>query len=78
MKNPSLLLPALLALALPAQAAESPVRRVNVIHIIADDLNMDLGCYSHSIVKSPNIDRLAARGVRFDRAYCNDTDFQTE
>ena len=63
MKNPSLLLPALLALArFPAQAAESPVRRVNVIHIIADDLNMDLGRYSHSIVKSPNIDRLAARG----------------
>ena len=44
--------------------------RLNVLHIISDDLAACLGCYGHPLVKTPNLDRLAANGVRFDRAYC--------
>jgi uncharacterized sulfatase len=37
--------------------------------IVVDDLRDTLGCYGHPAVKTPHIDRLAARGVRFNRAY---------
>jgi arylsulfatase A-like enzyme len=50
-----------------AAAAE---QRPNVLFLISDDLNNFLGCYDDPRAKTPNIDRLAARGVRFERAYC--------
>ena len=43
--------------------------RPNVLFITADDLNDDMGAWGHPIVKTPNLDRLAVRSVRFERAY---------
>jgi arylsulfatase A-like enzyme len=50
-----------------APAAAAPR---NVLFIISDDLNNYLGCYGDPRASTPNIDRLAAQGVRFERAYC--------
>ncbi len=43
--------------------------KLNVLLIIADDLNCDLGAYGNSIVKTPNIDRFAERGILFENAH---------
>jgi len=42
----------------------------NILYIMADQLRWDyLSCYGHPHLHTPHIDKLAARGVRFDRAY---------
>jgi iduronate 2-sulfatase len=46
----------------------------NVVLIIADDLRASvLGCFGDRLCQTPNLDRLAARGVVFERAYCQGT-----
>ncbi len=51
-------------------AVSLAAERLNVLLVMSDDLNNYIGCYGHPVVKTPNIDRLAERGVRFDQAYC--------
>ena len=54
------------------ERAESPAKkgRPNVLFIAVDDLRPQLACYGRQQMQSPNIDRLAAAGVLFERAYC--------
>lgn len=52
-------------------SASTLPKKMNVLFIIADDLNCNLGAYDHNLVKTPNIDQLAREGLLFNNAYCN-------
>jgi arylsulfatase A-like enzyme len=70
MRSPLLAVCLLLAL-LPAaaDAASAPQRPPNVLFLIVDDLTTTLSCYGDPAARTPHMDALAARGVRFARAY---------
>ena len=55
----------------PASAAPTSVARPNIVFILTDDLGInDLACYGRTEHHTPNLDRLAAQGMRFTSAYC--------
>ena len=54
--------------------AQADEPKLNVLFIISDDLtSRALSCYGNTVCRTPNIDRIAARGTRFTRAYCQAT-----
>jgi hypothetical protein len=55
--------------AMPALAAQTERKRLNVVWIMADDAGPAFGCYGQAQVRTPNVDRLAAEGLRFTSCY---------
>jgi len=52
-----------------AFAVEAAKRKLNVLFVAVDDLRPELGCYGHPMILSPHVDKLAAAGMVFERAY---------
>src|SRR5689334_6904823 len=66
----ALLLFLIVNVAVNAQTAKQIVKKkYNILFIVSDDLNYDMHCYGNPFVKTPNLDRLTAIALRFDRAY---------
>lgn len=65
------LLAAVAVLGLALAAATAAPERPNILWLTSEDNGQELGCYGHPLVQSPNIDRLAGRGLRYTHASSN-------
>lgn len=57
-------------LAVSADHAPSGSRRPNILWLIGENIDLDLGCYGEKLVRTPHLDRLAAEGARYTRVFC--------
>ncbi len=71
MPNPRLLLLAGLAFILACPRASGAADKPNILWISAEDIGPDLGSYGDPLARTPNLDALAADGLRFEHAYAN-------
>lgn len=51
------------------EATDAPGRPPNIVWLVGENISLDLGCYGEKLVRTPNLDRLAAEGVRYTRVY---------
>jgi N-sulfoglucosamine sulfohydrolase len=58
-----------LMVALSSAHAAAPAKRPNIVWIVVENVDLDFGCYGAQNVRTPNIDRLAARGQRYTRVF---------
>jgi len=69
---PLFMIPILMITACSGESGKkTTLQNPNILFIAVDDLRPELGCYGVERIHSPNIDRLAAGGTMFERAYCN-------
>src|SRR5687768_8845824 len=65
---------ALISGAAPAHARAAPAeanapRRPNIVWIVVEDMSAHFSCYGETTIRTPNVDRLAAEGVKFERTF---------
>ena len=56
-------------LVIPVAASATITNRPNILWIVVDDMSANFSCYGETTIRTPHVDRLAAEGVRFTRAY---------
>lgn len=74
MKAPLRLLLLVLAALLPPSLPAADAKRPNIVFVLADDhASQAIGCYGGKLMKTPNLDRIASAGMRFDRCFCTES-----